>query len=86
MAGKLVLARLDNCAAAAYATFGAGRASHLTALTRRIREREDAMGCTVVALHIVGEDNSAADALLRFSIRVRLGPVSRAGASSAAPE
>ena len=33
------------------------------------------MGCTAAALRIAGKDNSAADALSRFSIRVRvLGP------------
>ena len=71
LAGKLVLARMDNCAAAAYANYGAGRVSTLTALARKIKEREVAMGCTVVALHIAGTDNAVSDALSRFSIRVR---------------
>ena len=75
LAGKLVLARMDNSAAAAYANYGAGRVSQLTVLARKIKEREVAMGCTLAALLIAGRDNSAADALSRFSIRVRgLGP------------
>ena len=71
LAGKLVLARTHNCAAVACANFGAGRVSQLTALARKIRKRDVAMGRTVVALHIAGKDNSVADAPSRFSIRVR---------------
>ena len=71
VAQKLVLVRMDNSAAASYANYGAGRASTLTTLARKIKGREVALGCTVVALHIAGKDNSVADALSRFSIRVR---------------
>ena len=71
LAGKLVLARMDNCAAVAYADYGAGRVSTLTALARKIKGREVAMGCTVAALRIAGRDYSVADALSRFSISVR---------------
>ena len=71
VAQKLVLVRMDNSAAASYANYGAGRVSTLTALARKIKGREVVLGCTVVALHIAGSDNSVADALSRFSIRVR---------------
>ena len=69
--GKLVLVRMDNTAAASYANYGAGRAPTLTSLARKIKGREVALGCTVVALHIAGRDNAVADALSRFSIRAR---------------
>ena len=82
LAGKLVLARMDNCIAAAYANYGAGRVSQLTALARKIEARDVALGCAAAALHVAGEDNSFADALSRFSIRVR---GLRAGASLATP-
>ena len=71
LAGKLVLARIDNSAAAAYANYGASRVSQLTVLAKKIKEREVAWGCAAAALHIAGRDNSAADALPRFPIRVR---------------
>ena len=71
LAGKLVLARMDNSTAVAYANPGAGCASQLTVVARKIKEREVAMGCSVAALHIAGRGNSVADFLSRFSIRVR---------------
>ena len=71
VAQKLVLVRMDNAAAASYANYGAGRVSTLTELARRIKDREVVLGRTVVALHIAGSDNSLADALSRFSIKVR---------------
>ena len=71
VAQKLVLVRMDNTAAVSYANYGAGRVSTLTQLARRIKDREVILGCTVVALHIAGSDNSLADALSRFSIKVR---------------
>ena len=70
-AQELVLVRTDNSTAASYANHGAGRAATLTALARKIKDREVALGCTIVALHISGKDNSVADALPRFSIEVR---------------
>ena len=80
LAGKLVLARMDNCAAAAVANYGAGRVSTLSALTRIIKEREVALGRTVVALHIAGKGNTVAGAPSRFSIRGRgLGPYPERG-------
>ena len=71
VAQKLVLVRMDNTTAASYANFGAGRVSGLTALARKIKDREVSLGRTVVALHIAGKDNSVADALSRLSIRAR---------------
>ena len=62
---------MGNCAAAAYANYGAGRVSTLTAPARTVEEREVRLGRAVVALHIAGRDNTAAGALSRFSIRVR---------------
>ena len=74
-AGKLVLVRMDNCLAAAYTNYGAGRVSQLTAFARKTKGREVAAVCAAAALRIAGEGNSVADALSRFSIRVRgLGP------------
>ena len=71
VAQKLVLARMDNSTAVSYANYGAGRIATLTALARRIKDQEVSLGCTIVALHIAGSDNTVADALSRFSIRVR---------------
>ena len=71
VAQKLVLVRMDNSTAVSYANYGAGRVGTLTALARRIKDQEVTLGCTIVALHIAGGDNSIADALSRFSIRVR---------------
>ena len=71
VAQKLVLVRMDNTTAVSYANYGAGRVSTLTQLARRIKDREVILGCTVAALHIAGSDNSLADALSRFSIKVR---------------
>ena len=39
--------------------------------SRKEKEREVALGCTAVALHLAGKHNSVADALSRFSIRAR---------------
>ena len=39
LAGKLPLVRMGNSAAASYANYGAGRAPHLTALARGVKER-----------------------------------------------
>ena len=52
LAGKLVLARMDNSAAVSYANYGADRAPRLAMLAREIKEREVALGRTVAALHI----------------------------------
>ena len=52
VAGKLVLARIDNGAALSYANYGGGRAPRLAMLAREIKEREVALGRTVAALHI----------------------------------
>ena len=71
LAGKLVFVRMGNSAAASYADYGAGRVPHLTFLARDVKEREVAIGCAVVALRVAGRDNAVADALPRFSIRVR---------------
>ena len=71
VAQKLILVRMDNSTAVSYANYGAGRVGTLTALARRIKDQEAILGCTVVALHIAGSDNAVADALSRFSIRVR---------------
>ena len=71
LAGKLVLPRMDNCTAVAYTNYGARRASTLAAIARVIKERDVALGHTVVALRIAGKDNAAADALSRVSVRVR---------------
>ena len=71
VAGKLVLVRMDNAAAASYANYGAGRAPTLALLARKIKGREVVLGCTIAAFHIAGRGDAAADALPRFSIRVR---------------
>ena len=75
LAGKLVLARMGNSAAVSYANYGAGRALRLAMLARDIKEREVPIERIVAALHISGRGDAVADALSRFSIRVRgLGP------------
>ena len=75
LAGKLVLVRMDNSAAASYANFDAGRVPRLTQLARSIRYLEVPLRCTALALQIAGRHNSIADALSRFSIRAcGLGP------------
>ena len=67
----MALVRMDNAAAASYANYGAGCVPALTLLARRIKGRAVALGCTIAALHIAGRGNAVADALPRFSIRVR---------------
>ena len=66
---KLVLARMGNAAAVAYANHGAGRSSQLTRLAREIKEQEIVAECTAAAPHIAGKGNASAGALPRFSIK-----------------
>ena len=73
LSGNLVLARMDNSTAAAYANYGAGRVSHLTLLARSIKELETLLGCTAVALHNAGRRNALADALCRAGAWIRIG-------------
>ena len=80
LAGKLVLACMNNSTAVACANYGAGRVSHLTQLARRIKESRAPLGCTAVALHTAGRRDAVADALIRFTIRARgLAPYPRRG-------
>ena len=80
LSGNLVLARMDNGAAAAYANYGASRVSRLTLLARSIKELETPLGCTAVALHNAGRRKALADALCRFTIWARgLDPFPRRG-------
>ena len=73
--GKLVLVRMDDSTAVAYANYGAGRVAHLALLARSFKELEAPRGCAVVARHIPGWRNAVADALSRFTVRARgLGP------------
>ena len=75
LAGELVLARMNNSAAVAYANYGAGRVLHLAMLAGEVKEREVAIGCTVVALHMSGGDTKVPAKLSRVSVQVRgLGP------------
>ena len=60
MSGKLVLARMDNSLAVAYANYGAGRSPELAMLARDAKELE--------ASHIAGRRNTVADALFRFTV------------------
>ena len=55
--------RMDNAAAVAYATHGAGRSSQLTRSERGIRGREIVSEYTAAAFHIAGRENAVADAL-----------------------
>ena len=66
---KLVLVRMDNAAAVAYAYHGAGLSGQLTRLAREIKESEIGFECPAVVLHITGKGNAVADALSRFSIK-----------------
>ena len=66
---KLVLVRIDDATAVAYANHGADRSPDPTRLARAIKGREIALGCTAVAPHIAGRDNAVADSLSRFSPR-----------------
>ena len=52
VAQKLVLVRMDNTTAVSYANYGAGRVSALTALARKIKDREVVLGRAVAARHI----------------------------------
>lgn len=65
---KLVPARMENSAAAAYANHCAGRSGQLARLACKITESEIRYECIALALHICGRDNAVADALSRFSI------------------
>ena len=75
LAGDLVVARMNNSTAIAYADYGAGRVPRLTMLGREVEEREVAIGCAVAALHISVGGSMVADTPSRFSVQVRgLGP------------
>ena len=74
-AGRFALVRLGNSSLVPYVNFGKGKVPRLSRLARNMEEREVALGCTEVALHIAGKDNAAADTLSRCAIWVRgLGP------------
>ena len=70
LAGKLVPVRMDDGVAVAFANYGAGRVSQVTVLVGEIKGREVATDCAIAALRIAGKENSVADSLSRFSIRV----------------
>ena len=75
IAGKLALVRMGDDTAVACANYGSRKVPRLTHLARRMKALEVGLSCTVAALHIAGKDNAVADALPRFSFRVRgLGP------------
>ena len=65
---KLVLVRVDNAAAVAYANHGAGPAGQSTRLAREIKESGIRCECSVVALRVAGKDTAVADAVSRFLI------------------
>ena len=62
---------MGNSAAVSYANYGAGRIPRLTQLARSIEYLEVSLRCAAAALHIAGKRNSVADALSRFTSRVR---------------
>ena len=70
LSGNLVLARMDNGAAAASAAYAM---AHLALLARSIKELETPLGCTAVALHNAGRRNALADAVYRAGAWIRIG-------------
>ena len=63
MSDTLVLVRMDNSTAVSYANYSAWRSLALTRLARGIKDLENGLLCTVVALHIAARHNTVADAL-----------------------
>ena len=69
VAGKLVLSRMGNSAAAAYAYYAPGRSLVLTTLARRVTEIETRLQRTRMDLRFSGQGTSAADAISRYTLR-----------------